>query len=225
MKTIAVIGTGRMGSLISRRLAKDYNLILIDKNLRTCGDLALELGAIGTSEYSFIQKADFIITALSHLVLPKAVEEMSEHLKPQHVIINVSTDNEIDTFDPVKGKCKLAHAKIIGHAKEIGSGELPCILVGGENDEIEAKVAQIFSNMGVVCFGDESLVKKVNKIASEEGVRAAFGLQQRLEELDVPSEYISFAIRNVASGVMNAYALGDAGPFVQEIIEKIKAES
>lgn len=222
MATIAVIGTGRMGGLISRKLSGSHDLILIDMNLRSCGELAKELGALGTREYSLIDKADFIITALSHLVMPQAVEELSKYIKPNQVVINVSTDNEMDTFEPIKDKCILAYAKIIGHAKEIGLGELPAILVGSDNDEVKQKVAGIFSRMGVVCFGDEKTVKTVNKIASEEGVKAAFLLQQRLEELNIPKEYISFAIRNVASGVMNAYALGEAGPFVENIISKIK---
>lgn len=224
MATIAIIGTGRMGSLIARKLSQNYNLILIDTNLRCCGELARELGAIGTGELSLIKQADFVITALSHKVMPKVVQDLSNYIAPNQVVINISTDTEIDTFEPIKGKCILAHAKIIGHAKEITAGELPVILVGSDKEDVKEKVAEIFSNMGVVCFGDEKLVKMVNKIASEEGVKAAFALKERLEELGVPKEYISFAIRNVASGVMNAYALGDAGPFVQEIIAKIKSE-
>lgn len=221
---IAIIGTGRMGSLISRKLSRNYDLILIDKDLRSCGDLARELGAVGTGEYRLIENANYIITALSHTVMPKAVEELSQYISPHQVVINISTDNEIDTFDSIKGKCILAHAKIIGHAKEIGSGELPVILVGSDDKEVQNKVAEIFSNMGSTCFGDEKTVKTVNKIASEEGIKAAFALKERLRELNIPDEYISFAIRNVASGVMKAYALGDAGPFVKEIVAKLQTK-
>jgi nucleoside-diphosphate-sugar epimerase len=52
--------------------------------------------------------------------------------------------------------------------------------------------------------------------------KAALSITKRLEEINIPSEYISFAIRNVACGTMNAYALGDGGPFVQKIIKKIQ---
>src|SRR5690606_700017 len=135
------------------------------------------------------KQADFIITALSHKVMPKVVEELSKYVAQDQVVVNISTDTEIDTFEPIKDKCILAHAKIIGHAKEISAGELPAILVGSDDEEAKYKVAKIFSNMGVVCFGDEKMVKMVNKIASEEGVKAAYALKERLESLGVPKEY------------------------------------
>jgi 3-hydroxyisobutyrate dehydrogenase-like beta-hydroxyacid dehydrogenase len=223
METVAIIGTGRMGSLIAHKICSQYNVILIDKDLRKCGSLAKKIDGLATSEYSMLTLSDYIITALPATVIPEAVKEIKSFVKREHILINISTDTEKSVFKPLKGLCKLVSAKIIGHAQHIGTtGELPLIIVDGDDGDTCNKTAEIFAKMGTVCFGDEKTVKIINNIASEEGIKAALSITKRLEEIDIPSEYISFAIRNVACGTMNAYALGDGGPFVQKIIGKIK---
>lgn len=223
METVAIIGTGRMGSLITRKIYPHYNMILIDKDLRQCGLLAKEVGGLATSEYSILSLSDYIITALPAAVIPQVVEKIKSFIVKEHILINISTDTEKPVFEPLKGLCKLSSAKIIGHAQHMAAtGELPLIIIDGEDSDTCNKTASIFAKMGTVCFGDEKTVKKINNIASEEGIKAALSIKKRLEEIDVPPEYIGFAIRNVACGTMSAYALGDGGPFVQKIIEKLK---
>jgi len=225
MDTIAIIGTGRMGSFVARKLHSKYNIILIDKDLRKCGTLAKEISAIATDDYSLLSLADYIIVALPAEVIPELVPELEPHLQQQQVLINISTNTEKSVFEPLKGLCKLASAKVIGHALHMSAtGELPLVVIDCEDVSARNNVAKIFANIGAVCFGDERIVKNVNNIASEEGIRAALNIKKKLEEINIPSEYISFAIRNVACGTMSAFALGEAGPFVQKLIQKIEQE-
>lgn len=225
METVAIIGTGRMGSLIARKLQSQYNLILIDKDLRKCGLLAKEVSALATSDYSLLSNSDYIITALPAQVFSEAVAELKNYVAQHQILINISTDTEKVEFEPLKGLCKLASAKIIGHANYmVATNELPLILIDGEDLAVRSKIAKIFSKLGTVCFGDEKIVKKVNNIASEEGIKAALNIKKRLEKANVPAEYIPFAIRNVACGTMSTYALGEGGPFVQKIIQKLSEE-
>jgi len=225
METVAIIGTGRMGSLIARKIYSQYNIILLDKDLRKCGLLAKEISGLATADYSLLSLSDYIITALPATVIPNAIQEFKSFVLQHQIVINISTDTVNTVFEPLKGLCKLASAKIIGHAQHItATGEPPLILIDGDDFTTRSKTAKIFSKIGTVCFGDEKIVKDINNIASEEGIKAALSIKMRLEKINVPSEYISFAIRNVACGTMNAYALGDGGPFVQKIIQKLKQE-
>lgn len=223
METVSIIGVGRMGSLLAHKISYDYNLILIDKDLRKCGLLAQEIGALATGEYSMLKLSDYIITALPAGIIPNVLEDIKPYLSENQILINISTDTEKDAFKPVKGLCKLASAKIIGHALNIAAtGELPLVLIDADDESARQKTAEIFAHLGCTCYGSEKTVKLINNIASEEGIKAALAIEARLKELNVPPEYISFAIRNVACGTMNAYALGEAGPFVQKIIERLK---
>ena len=223
METVAIIGTGRMGSLIARKIYSHYNMILIDKDLRQCGLLAKETAGLATSEYSALSLSDYIIIALPATVIPEVIQKIKSFVVKEHILINISTDTEKPVFESLKGLCKLTSAKIIGHAQHMATtDELPLIIIDGEDPDTSNKTANIFAKLGTVCFGDEKTVKNINNIASEEGIKAALSIKKRLEETDVPSEYISFAIRNVACGTMNAYALGDGGPFAQKIIKKLK---
>lgn len=224
METVAIIGTGRMGSFIARKVRSQYNIVLIDKDLRKCGLLAKEISAIATDDYSLLTLSDCIIMALPADTIPQVVPEMKSHLE-QQVLINVSTNTEKTVFEPLKDLCKLVSAKIIGHAQYMATtGELPLIIIDSEDISTRNKVAKIFSQLGTVCFGDENLVKNINNIASEEGIKAALNIKKRLEEINVPPEYISFAIRNVACGTMSAFALGEGGPFAQKLIQKLKQQ-
>lgn len=223
METVSIIGVGRMGSLLAHKISYDYNLILIDKDLRKCGLLAQEIGALATGEYSMLKLSDYIITALPAGIIPNVLEDIKPYLSENQILINISTDTEKDTFKSIQGLCKLASAKIIGHALNIAAtGELPLVLIDADDESARQKTAEIFAHLGCICYGSEKTVKLINNIASEEGIKAALTIEARLKELNIPPEYISFAIRNVACGTMNAYALGEAGPFVQKIIEKFK---
>ncbi|HHW02716.1 MAG TPA: NAD(P)-binding domain-containing protein [Thermoanaerobacterales bacterium] len=225
METLAIVGTGRMGSLLARKLSGKYKLILIDKDIRQCGQLARELGVEGIIEYSILAKTDFIILALPASIIPEAINEIKPFLKQEHVLINVSTDTGLEEFNTVKNFCKPVSAKIIGHALQIGFGELPLIIIDGEDERARNKTAEIFSNIGAVKFGSEKIVADINHIASEEGIKAAYNIQNKLKQIGIPEEYISFAIRNVACGTMNAYSIGDAGPFAREIIKKLNQKN
>ena len=224
MDKVAIIGAGRMGGILSKKLAPYYDLILVIRSLRKGGLLAMELGGIATSEYSILAKANYIITALPAGVIPNVLDKISQFLRKDQILINISTNTERHVFKTLEGKCHIASAKIIGESNQIDLGELPLILVDGDDEKVKNEVASVFGHIGIVCFGDEKLVSKINKIASEQGIRAALEKKQQLEELNVPEEYISFAIRNVAAGTMNAFALGDESDFVKEIVEKIKSE-
>lgn len=224
METVAIIGAGRMGSFIARKLNSQYNIILIDKDLRKCGLLAKEISAIATDSYSLLALSDYVILALPADAIHQAISELKSVLQ-QQVVINVSTNTEKIALDPLKKLSKIAAAKIIGHAQHMAStGELPLIVIDSEDITIRNRVAKIFSLLGTVCFGDEILVKNINNIASEEAIRAALNIMKRLEEINIPPEYISFAIRNVACGTMSAFALGEGGPFVQKLIQKINQQ-
>jgi pyrroline-5-carboxylate reductase len=225
LETIAIIGTGRMGSVIATKLAPYYNLILIDKNPRSCGFLAKELKAqASSSDFFLLRNADYIITALPPEAISNALKEIKPYLIGRHIIINISTSTSISSFNLIKSSCKIVSSKIIGHAQQISIGELPAILIDGDDEDAKQKSAMIFGKIGVVYFGNEELVNIVNKVASEEGIKAAYNIKKRLKDLNVPDEYTSFAIRNVASGTMNSFALGEAGPFAKKLIDKLSRD-
>ncbi len=213
-----------MGSLLAKKLHSYYKLVLVDKNLRLCGLLAKELNAISTSDYSMISVSDYIIIALPANIIHNVMKEIKPFLNPNQLLVNISTNTDKTTFNSLKGLCRFASAKIIGHARQISSGELPLIVIDGENHDDCLETADIFGKLGAVCFGAEKMVQIINSIASEEGIKAAFNIEKKLEEKGIPSEFYSFAIRNVACGTMNAYVLGDAGHFAQKIIDKLKKE-
>jgi hypothetical protein len=81
------------------------------------------------------------------------------------------------------------------------------------------EAAELFSKVGTVVFGDVQQVALINTVSSEEGIKTALRIKERLLKQNIPEELIDFAIRNVAAGTMKAFTEGDIGPFAQKIIE------
>lgn len=227
METIAIIGTGRMGSLIARKIKDKYRILLVDKDIRRCGNLAKDIHSIATGNLEVIKDADYIILALPDRVIRDILPNINSFLKGHQIVINISTSTmKKDLLDKINYRQNLISVKIIGHYEEINLGEIPLIIIEETaKDEIKAKMIEIFSNIGIVLFGNEEDVEKVNTIAGEEAIKAAINIKSRLMEQNIKQEYWSVAIRNVASGTMKAFASGDIGPFAKRVVEELEKKN
>jgi pyrroline-5-carboxylate reductase len=227
METIAIVGTGRMGSLIARKIKDKYRILLVDKDIRRCGNLAKDIHSIATGNLEVVKDADYIILALPDRVIRDILPNINSFLKGHQIVINISTSTmKKDLLDKISYRQNLISVKIIGHYEEINLGEIPLIIIEETaKDEIKTKMIEIFSNIGIVLFGNEEDVEKVNTIAGEEAIKAAINIKNRLMEQNIKQEYWSIAIRNVASGTMKAFSSGDIGPFAKRVVEELEKKN
>jgi pyrroline-5-carboxylate reductase len=225
MMNVAIIGGGRMGSLLVSLLSPHHKIICIEKDKAKGCKLFLNYGIMVSDKLEFTVKADIIILALPSEAIPAAIKDLAEFTRPGQILINIATSNDTSKIRS-SVNIPLISAKIVGHFQEIANGEAPLILIDPgdmpRNHENILTVAEVFSKVGIITFGNEKTVLALNSIASEEGLRCAYAIKQRLNSSDIPEDLYSFAIRNVAAGTMKAFANGEAGPFAQKIIEKIQ---
>ena len=76
-----------------------------------------------------------------------------------------------------------------------------------------------------VVQGEASLVERINKIGSTEGIKAAVSVRKKLAALNVPDEWIDVAIRTVCAGTMRSYTENDLGHFALELVRKLEREN
>ena len=84
-------------------------------------------------------------------------------------------------------------------------------------------MVEIFQVVGQVIVGRADIVHTINTIAAEKALEAAVGIEEALKEEHITEPtIIKSAIKQVAAGILKAYADEDMGPFAREIVQSVK---
>jgi 3-hydroxyisobutyrate dehydrogenase/2-hydroxy-3-oxopropionate reductase len=215
---IAILGTGRMGSAMSRALAADgHDLVVYNRTEDTARSLAGELGAsVADSPADAAAAADVVISMLTDgdavMALYEGEHGVLEGLREGQVILEMSTvlpevSRSLD--ERVRaGGAGILDAPVSGSVSLAEAGQLT-IMVGGQEADLErarpvleSLSARIF-HMGPLGSG------AVMKLAVNNVV---MGINQSISESLVLAERAGID-RSKAYDVFSASAIG--APFVQ----------
>lgn len=218
---VVVIGAGRMGSLVARKLPANVNKIVVDTDIDKAKSVAVEIGGTGGSDVSVAREADVIILTLPTEIIAPVAAQLAGVVRPDALVLNLATASDTSEALSKAPGLVMVPAKIVGHAREIAAGTRPLVAVDAPSDVVLDLVRDLLRDFGSVVRGPEYLVRITNTIASEEGVKAALAMQERLKAAGVPEEWIIPAIQGPGAGTMRAYAAGDMGPFVRALVERL----
>lgn len=223
--TVAVIGAGRMGSIVAKQLPKEFDKIVIDSNQEKAKQLADNVGGLYSDDLKAASAADVIAVVLPASVITPTMIELSKIAKAGTIILNMATsavvDQEIIANNP---KLHFVEAKIIGHAISMGEGA-PCFVVLNTKDEAIFKIVQqVLAGYEKVIQGDTNLVPVINEIGSREGIRAAVQVRKQLRQYQIPKEWEDIVIYTVCAGTMRSYVKNDLGHFAQALADKFENE-
>jgi 3-hydroxyisobutyrate dehydrogenase-like beta-hydroxyacid dehydrogenase len=223
---VAVIGAGRMGSVVAKQLPGETKKIIVDVNYEQAKKIAELVNGEAYNSLNYANEADLFAVVLPSQFVNDTIEKVMEIAKKGAVIINMATGAEVDP--DIKEKNKDVHVvdtKIIGHAKSMDAGEPGLIIAQtGDQREYELIKSQLPGYIDVV-QGDAALVPQINAIASTEGIKAAVATRNQLEKMGIPNKWIDVAIRTCCAGTMKAYTENDLGHYAQELVRKLKEES
>jgi len=146
MTTIAILGTGRMGSSMARALARDgHDLVLYNRTEGTARALATELGAsVAKTPAEAAGGADVLISMLTDGAAVVALYEgergVLAGLRPGQVILEMSTvlpDVSRSLEERVRARgAGIVDAPVSGSVSLAEAGQLT-IMVGGHEDDLE----------------------------------------------------------------------------------------
>ena len=223
--TVAVIGAGRMGSVVSRQLPPDTIKIIIDTDPAKASELAKAIGGYSAGGLEYAKDADVIAVVLPTPAVNETVEKLQALVKKGAVIINMATTAKIDPVILSKNKdIFIVDAKIIGHAKSISKGEPGIIVAKTDNAEVLALIKSQLIGFTDVVRGDADLVPIINTIGSAEGIKTAVAIRKQLRVMDIPEEWINVVIRTVCAGTMKSLTENDLGHFALELLKKLESE-
>jgi hypothetical protein len=226
---VAVVGAGRMGSVVAGQLPGDTQKIIIDVDLDKARLLAEKVEGVPSDNLDAAGDADLIAVVLPTPAVNETVAALLKVAKKGAIILNMATSARIDPA-LIKRTTEIAivDAKIIGHAKSISLGEPGIIVVRYDDAEKFQFIKKQLPGFYKVIQGESDLVAEINKLASTEGIKAAVALRKQLSKMDVPDdwpdEWIDVAIRPVCAGTMKSFTENDLGHFALELVKKLEKE-
>ena len=144
---IAIVGTGKMGSLLAERLAgPGREILLIGREPLKTYQAAREAGCrAGTLEMA--AGAAVVILALPAAAVLPVAKQLEPYLGPGTLLVNIATSAPTEPIrQAVAGRgVKVAGVRFIGHALETRRGEIPILAVATDDEGVFSCLSEIFA--------------------------------------------------------------------------------
>lgn len=222
---VGLIGIGRMGKVLAHRLARHVDLTLYDRDPEFLATVAKELGLPTAASLEDIAVLGTVILAVPDPEVINCIKEFNQ-LRQSLVVINIATNVAQHVLDESSSKqVRCIGVKFVGHAGEMALGLDPVIIINEKPPELVPLARSIFESVGPVVVGKADLVTYINTTAAEKALEAAVYIEEGLRQQGVSEQQIiKSAIRQVAAGVLKAYADQDLGPFARQIVRAVRAK-
>ncbi len=190
---VAVVGAGRMGSVVAGQLPARTKKIIIDIDRGKARRLAEKVKGTPADNLESTAEADLVAVVLPTPVVNETVDVLLNVAKNGAIILNMATTAHIDPALFEKNRqVSIVDTKIIGHAMSISRGEPGIVVVNCDDARMFGLIKGQLPGFYKVVQGDAGLVEKINKIlevlAKEQGLLMIF---------DVSNADIVYADKNL----------------------------
>lgn len=145
-------------------------------------------------------------------------------MKVPLVVINIATNVAQHVLEETAAKqVKCIGVKFIGHAGEMSLGLNPVIIIDDRPEELVGFAKEVFAPVGQLVVGKADIVSLINTMSAEKALEAAVNIEEGLKGIASP-EIINSAIRQVAAGILKAYADRDLGPFARQVVHAVRSK-
>ena len=89
---VGVLGCGKMGSVVAKKLPDDVNKIIVDRNQEKLEALSKSIDCKYSTSIDILADADIVAVILPESEVNKNVESICEIAKDKAIILNMSTN-------------------------------------------------------------------------------------------------------------------------------------
>ncbi len=222
---VGLIGIGRMGRELARRLRDHVELTIFDRDAAFLATMQNELGIPAAASIDEIAAIGTVVLAVPDPEVINCIKDFNQ-LKAPITVINIATNVakhvlEETAVPPVR----CIGVKFVGQAGEMALGLDPVVVIDSQPAELVPIAREIFAAVGQVIVGKADIVSLVNNIAGEKALEAAVHIEESLRQQGITDPAIvKSAIRMVAAGILKAYADQNLGPFARQIVRAVRAK-
>ncbi|MBP2653986.1 MAG: oxidoreductase coenzyme F420-dependent [Firmicutes bacterium] len=222
---IGLIGTGRMGKELIRRLATKVNMVVYDRNPAILKAVTREWRVTEVESLEAMMDCSAVILAVPDKEVVGCIKAFNR-LDTEMVLINIATNITQKELEQVASESvRCISVKIVGNAGEMALGGDPVVIVNERPQDLVVMAKKLFAPVGQVVQGNADVVQMINTVAAEKALAAAVDIEETLIGQGIrDDEIIRGAIRQVAAGVIRAYADQELGPFAREIVRGVWAK-
>ncbi len=221
-KTIAVIGAGRMGSVVATQLPPKNPKTIIDINLDKAKITAQKTGSAYDTSLQGAKNADIVFLVLSADLIQNTVNKLLSIVKKGAVLVNLATNASTDKLHSTHAF--LIDAKIIGNAQAISTNQKAIMVVDRCDEKIFNTIKNLMSGAFIVEHGDIEKIRELNTFAVAESIKAAVTVKKKIKEMNCPEKWTNTVLEQLCITTMRAYINGNLGPFAQEIADKAEKD-
>ncbi len=220
---IGLIGLGRLGKIVTARLAKHHQLVIYDRNPELVSSIAQLYGISAAGSLDEVARCNMVLLALPDREIINCIQQLNS-FKREMLVINMATNMAQSVAEQAAIRpVRCTSVKFVGHAGEMSLGFNPVIIVNQYPEDQVQAVSLLFQPVGHVIVGQADMVTAINTIAAEKAVEAGVLIEETLKAEGYNDPVmIQSAISQVGAGILKAYANNDLGPFAQEVAQKVK---
>jgi pyrroline-5-carboxylate reductase len=219
---VAIIGTGRVASILAHRIPASVRKVIIGQSKAEAARLADEVGGVASEQMSAVRGCRVVLLALDGAALPQALAEIQPHLTEGAVVVNMAADLLTGDIGVELEGARLVAAKVIGHPREMELGSPGVVLLDRVEPADAALLEPLLADVGPVIRGDERQAAQAHRFIVESMTRAVAELRRRLAEAGLAADLVTVAIGATAPGVLRDLA-SEAGPVDASVRHKMEA--
>lgn len=219
-----IVGIGKIGRAITHQLrGKRITLAFFHPNPEKAAVFQKDFPYTEALSKNELSSVSVLLLALpAHHIIPFLHELKSEGISLQNtLLVNLATVMPTQTLQTEFPDLEWFGLKFMGHSEDLRLHGDALFVADNQtaHGEKAKQTIRLFEQLGKVVVDDESVVEKLNKLATYHAIKAAKELEKELQALGFAKEYEARAIASIAPEVLRSYVQGTMGHFAKTIAD------
>lgn len=220
---IGVLGAGRLGRVLARRLAGRFHVAVHDRDARLARQFAEPSGIDFLGADDLVRTSDLVALCIPGDQVVPWLLGLLPSSRAGGWFVNLATDLPTTALrrEPRLAGVRVVGLKPVAQFVSLSRG-LPGLFVTTASDPSElALLEHVFSDLGRVVPGDEDIVGEVNRRATEAALRFCLGWPLE-RSMPIDPDVAEAALKNVVVGTILDFPPDPANGYTARIIEAIR---
>jgi hypothetical protein len=221
---LGIVGAGRLGKVVARRLRDGHQVAVYDKDVRMAKQFTKQIGATFLYPDELVRRADVIALCLPGDQIKDWLASLDASTRAAPLYVNMATGlptSALREDEDLRG-LRFVGLKPLAQFVALDRG-LPGLFVTSAADGITylPLLARVFVGLGRVVAGDEEAVGEINGMATEAALRFCLDFTHRAGRFAGGAGWVEAALKNVVVGTILDYPPDPENAYTGRLLGRI----